>query len=170
MMVCLSFYFAVPAIIGGFFATITVINKVGPKTLIGAILIFVMLQTAVASPVEDNDPEFEVDRVAAAILSVWLVAAVVMVTLMGGRRELERPDLTTEDSTTATGIDEELGYQGSACDVDRQNNGLDWVKMVPLQKKAVIQACQSSSANFVPMHPPEARTAIAILIKSYGTT
>ena len=121
MMVCLSFSFAVPAIIGGFFATITVINKVGPKTLIGAILIFVMLQTAVASPVEDNDPEFEVDRVAAAILSVWLVAAVVMVTLMGGRRELERPDLTTEDSTTATGIDEELGYQGSACDVDRQN-------------------------------------------------
>ena len=34
---------------------------------------------------------------------------------------MERPDLTTEDSTTATGIDEELGYQGSACDVDRQN-------------------------------------------------
>ena len=44
-----------------------------------------------------------------------------MVTLMGGKRELERPDLTTEDSTTATGIDEELGYQGSACDVDKQN-------------------------------------------------
>ena len=70
MMVCLSFSFAVPAIIGGFFATITVINKVGPKTLIGAILIFVMLQTAVASPVEDKDPEFEVDRVATAVLSV----------------------------------------------------------------------------------------------------
>ena len=58
------------SMIRGFFATITVINKFGPKTLIGAILIFVMLQTAVASPVEDNDPEFEVDRVATAVLSV----------------------------------------------------------------------------------------------------
>ena len=43
------------------------------KTLIGAILIFVMFQTAVASSVEDNDPEFEVDRVAAAALSVGLL-------------------------------------------------------------------------------------------------
>ena len=93
-----------------------------------------------------------------------------MVTLMGGRRELERPDLTTEDSTTATGIDEELGYQEVHVMSTDKTNGLDWVKMVPLQKKAVIQARQSSSANYVHMHPPEARTAIAILIKSYGMT
>ena len=102
---------------------------------------------------------------------MWLVAAVVMVTLMGGRRELRRPDLTTEDSTTATGIDEELVYQGSACDVNRQN------KRARLGEDGTVAEegsdsglSQSSSANFVPMHPPEARTAIAILIKSYGTT
>ena len=83
---------------------------------------------------------------------------------------MERPDLTTEDSATATGIDEELGYQGSACDVDRQTKWARLGEDGAVEEEGSDSGPSESSANYVPMHPPEARTAIAILIKSHGTT
>ena len=122
---------AAPAIIGYIFATITVINTFGAKSLMGAVLSFVLLQSTVAShaedndtahevdvsgPVEENDPESEVDRVAVAVLSAWLVTAVVIVTLTGESADFERPNHNTEDGTGAASTvgNEELGYQGNA--------------------------------------------------------
>ena len=49
------------AIIGYTFATITVINTFGAKSLMGAILVFVLIQSAVASHAEDNDTAHEVN-------------------------------------------------------------------------------------------------------------
>ena len=121
---------AAPAIIGYIFATIMVINTFGAKSLMRAVLSFVLLESTVDShagdndmareinvsgPVEENDPDSEVDWVAVAVLSAC-VTAVVIVTLTGESADFERPNHNTEDGTGAASTmgGEELGYQGNA--------------------------------------------------------
>ena len=101
---------------------------------------------------------------------MWLVADMVMVTLMEGRRELERLDLTTEDSATATEIDGELGYQGCACDVDRQNKRARLGEDGAIAEEGSDSGPSEFQCKLCSYASTRGRRATAILIKSYGTT
>ena len=123
---------AAPVMIGHAFGTIVAINAFGTKSLTGAMIVFALIQSAVAShvedddaaheanvsgPVEENDPDavHEVDRIAAAVLLAWLVTTVVIVALTGASADFGRPNHATGDgAAAASSVDMELGHQGNA--------------------------------------------------------
>ena len=128
-----SVVIAAPAMIGHAFGTIVAINAFGAKSLMGVMIVFALIQSAVAShvedddaaheanvsgPVEENDPDavHEVDRINAAVLLAWLVTAVVIVALItGASADFGRHNHATGDgAAAASSVDMELGHQGNA--------------------------------------------------------